>query len=145
VNQILELLREKNSLLEKFYLINKTEIECIADGDFKNIEKFYLDRENILGIIKLIDSKIDDSNKDSESIQNTESISEQHRVEITELLSFKKVVVEKILAQDLGILSQIDDEKSRIIKELASTRTNKKAIGSYKSNSSKVNRLDESF
>jgi hypothetical protein len=145
VNQILALLREKNSLLEKFYSLNRNEIQNITDQNFSNIEKFYQDREDILGIIRLIDRKIDESNNTADSLEEVDTVSDEIRIEMRELLSFKKAIVEKILSQDLGILSQIDDEKSRIIVELSKTGTQKKAIGSYKSKGKRNHRLDESF
>ncbi|MBT4761875.1 MAG: hypothetical protein HOO06_09285 [Bdellovibrionaceae bacterium] len=145
MNQILALLREKNSLLEKFYSLNRNEIQNITDQNFSNIEKFYQDREDILGIIRLIDRKIDESNNTADSLEEVDTVSDEIRIEMRELLSFKKAIVEKILSQDLGILSQIDDEKSRIIVELSKTGTQKKAIGSYKSKGKRNHRLDESF
>jgi hypothetical protein len=49
---IIELLKEKNSCLEKFYRLNEAELENFAANDFNNVERFYANREGLLMIIK---------------------------------------------------------------------------------------------
>jgi len=50
--------------------------------------------------------------------------------------------VQQILAQDLQILSVIEQAKSNIIKDLRQVQSAKKAVGAYKSGDA-PNRLDE--
>jgi hypothetical protein len=51
-------------------------------------------------------------------------------------------LVTRILAQDLQVLSLIEQAKSNIIKELRSVQAGKKAVGAYKS-PTQSNKLDE--
>jgi hypothetical protein len=57
-------------------------------------------------------------------------------------MNVKNDLVTRILAQDLQILSVIEQAKSEIIKELRQVQSAKKAVGAYKSGDAR-NKLDE--
>lgn len=139
MKSIAELLDEKNQYLEKFYRLNEAEIEKFTSGEFNNLESFYGSREGILALIKKVDEMIEDS---SEAANINESVTDDVKKIIFNCLKHKNKLVEKILEQDLRILSAIENEKSNIIKELSQVRTTKKALSSYKSGGPK-SRLDE--
>jgi hypothetical protein len=136
---IIDMLTEKNQCLEKFFRLNEAELENFSAGDFDNIEAFYATREGLLAIIKKIDDMIEKSN---DIPQESEQIEPQIKKAILESLQYKNDLVNRILEQDLRILSAIESAKSTIIRELTQVRSAKKAIGSYKSGQ-KNQRLDE--
>lgn len=126
---IVELIKEKNEYLEKFYNVNLEEISRFADGDFENLENFYQSRAALLDMISSVDRRIEESNVlDSEEVE----MSPEEKVVVIQELDFRNSLVHKILAQDLQALSFIEKAKSEIIKELAQVRSVKKAVSSYK-------------
>ncbi len=130
MNSILNLLTEKNHFLDKFSALNETEIMNFIDGDFDNLDAFYNSRERILGILSEIDLKIEE-----ETIFEADAAySPEEKKKIIYSLDYKNEVVKKILAQDLQILSLIEEAKSHVIKELTGVKASRKAHQSYKSN-----------
>ncbi|MCB0341319.1 MAG: hypothetical protein H6626_09505 [Pseudobdellovibrionaceae bacterium] len=139
MEQIIDLLEEKNRFLEKFYRLNESEILKFADGNFDGLELFYGERESILEIIGKLDGRIEES---SSAPVDPKFVSNVAKKQILSNIDYKNEVVSRILEQDLQILSFIEQAKSNIIRELSQVRAAKKAIGSYKSG--EVNRhLDE--
>lgn len=136
--QIVNLLNEKNHYLEKFYSLNENELGQFLRGNFDNLEKFYDTREKIIEIIRYIDAKIDKINLTMTGVAPEATI----RAMVQEALNIKDQYVEKIMEQDLQILSCIDRAKSEIIKELQVLKKGKKVVGSYKSKNYN-NRLNE--
>ncbi len=135
---VIELLNQKNHYLEKFYSLNEIEIQNFTVGNFDNLESFYHTREQILDIIKYIDVQIINSQSVPEFFLN----SAIDRKNMQEAIAIKEQYVNRIIEQDLQILSCIENTKSNIIKELQSLKKSKKAIGGYKSMQFK-NNLDE--
>lgn len=139
MQQIVELLTEKNQYLEKFYRLNEGEILSIAQGDFENLENFYQSRDGILNMIFKIDELVEKANA---GFDDSVQIEPSQKKSILLALDYKNELVNRILAQDLQILSCIESAKSGIIKELAQVRATKKALGSYKSGA-ETKTLDE--
>jgi hypothetical protein len=134
--RIITLLNQKNHYLEKFYSLNETELIRFAAGDFEGLEEFYQTREKILEMIKYLDSEIDKVDAGSHAP------SQEQKRELKEALAIKEEYVNRILSQDLQILSCIESAKSNIIRELQEIRRSRKAVGSYKSRI-QDRRLDE--
>lgn len=133
MTSIIDLLTEKNGLLEKFYKINEQALEKFLAGNFEGLEAFYEGREGLLTIIKKIDEKIESMNQiviDKSQIDNAIK-----RV-ILSALEYKNELVSRILEQDLKLLSAIEMEKSSLIKELTQVRTARKAVSAYGRNTS---------
>lgn len=127
---IIHLLTEKNQNLEKFFRLNEAELENLSMGEFSHVELFYANREGILAIINKIDEMIERSS----SVASPEvQIDPVAKKEIMRALHYKNDLVNRILEQDLKILSVIEVAKSNIIKELSQVRATRKALGSYKS------------
>lgn len=116
--------------MEKFYTLNEEELVRFLEGHFENLEKFYESRDCLLELVHKIDKKIEKINQNCFEVS---VVSDQQKREVLEAMSFKNDIVQRILAQDLQILSCIEEEKSRIIKDLKETKTVRKAIGAYKS------------
>lgn len=142
MNFLVELLDEKNEYLNKFYDLNEKEILNIEDNNFENLENFYTTRECLLQMIAIIDKRIDSMQSGVVSGDTLEQI-EKDRIKAC--LDKKNNIVQAILNQDLLILSKIEGEKSNIIKDLKQSKISKKAIGSYKSNTPKPNKVDEKY
>lgn len=126
MKRILELMEQKNHYLEKFYTINEGSLELFLKDQFESINEFYQQRENILEILKYIDKEI---------TKITESTTAENMYDVQKLreaLSIKDTYVEKIIEQDISILSCIESAKNLIIKELRDVKKGQKVISAYK-------------
>ncbi len=138
MTRIITLINEKNHYLEKFYSLNEKELKNFLVGSFESIEYFYNSREKILEIIKYVDAQTE-----QEQVRLAQQpASENEKLEIRRALLIKDQYVERILEQDLQILSCIEATKNSLIKELQGISKNKKAVGGYKQKSFN-HRLDE--
>ena len=127
--KLVELLDEKNQYLEKFFEINESELHSFADGNFNNVEVFYQSREKILDIVRCIDALVDDE----VTGLSDHAVTTHVRSEIQDLMDQKDRLAKQILAQDLRVLSAIEDEKSNIIRELKNTKQSRKVVNAYHS------------
>lgn len=126
MKRILELMEQKNHYLEKFYSINEESIELFLRDNFETITDFYNQRENILEILKYIDEELNkfSATSDNGSIYEVEKLKET--------LAIKDIYVQKIIDQDLTILSCIEAAKNSIIKELKDVKKGQKVVSAYK-------------
>ncbi len=139
MQEIIRLLNDKNGHLEKFLNFNEIELMNFFDGHFENLDHFYQAREVILNIISRIDELVEEA---QDLQEDNVQITDQQKREILQALEKKNNLVTEILSLDLQILSAIEAEKSRIIKDLSQVKMAKKAMKGYRSKS-KTNRLDE--
>lgn len=139
MDTIINLLKDKNYHLQKFHQLNESELINFAEGNFENLEVFYQSRETILDLIRCIDRLIDAA----AGAQGSEVVaSAQQKQQVLAAMNGKNDLVTRILAQDLQILSVIEQAKSNIIKELRGVQVAKKAVGAYKSGDA-PSKLDE--
>lgn len=129
--RLIQFLNEKNHFLEKFYSLNEKQISLLESGQFDEIEKFYNQREDLLKILKYVDSEIYKSHMDYKDMNGV--FNDDQKLEIREALRVKETYVKRILEQDLIVLSLIDEAKSQIIRELQGIQKTKKALAGYKS------------
>ena len=129
--RLIQFLNEKNHFLEKFFSLNEKQIALLESGQFDEIEKFYNQREDLLKILKYIDTEIHTAHMNHKEMSGT--FSEAQKSEIREALRTKEVYVRKILEQDLIVISLIDEAKSQIIKELQGVQKARRALTGYKS------------
>ncbi|MEK6774749.1 MAG: hypothetical protein AABY64_12470 [Bdellovibrionota bacterium] len=130
MTRILTLLNQKNHYLEKFYALNEKELSNFLIGNFDSIETFYETREKILEVIKYIDSEVEKTQDNV--IQATSPAFGTIRKRIADSFKVKNLYVEKIVQQDLEILSCIESAKNSIIRELQLLNRGKKAVTGYK-------------
>lgn len=144
MTRIIQLLTQKNHYLEKFYSLNEDELINFQIGNFDNIEYFYRTREKILETVRYIDDQISEAQNELPVSAGGEAmdVEPSTRQEVREHLAIKDEYVNRILAQDLEILSCIEKAKSEIIRELRDIRKNKKAFSGYKSGN-QAHRLNE--
>ncbi len=117
---ILELFKEKNHFLKKFFLHNEVHIQEFNTGNFENVEHFYDQRESLLELIEYINLKIEKTNF-------------SNLPEIEKIIKNNEILTQDILKQDIEIMSLIENAKSNIIKELQKLKTGRQAISNYKS------------
>jgi hypothetical protein len=141
MQRIVELLNEKNQHLQAFHQLNSEEMSKFEGGNFETLEKFYNSREALLEMIRAIDSMVDEAQSAIDPLMPIETDFKRH---VLKALDEKNDLVTQILVQDLQILSAIETAKSNIIRELSQVRSNRKAVGAYKSNEP-VNQLDEEY
>jgi len=139
MDTIINLLKDKNYHLGKFLELNESELLNFTEGNFDNLEVFYQSRETILDLVRCIDRLIEAAaNTQGDSPQ----VSDQNKKEMVMAMNTKNDLVQRILAQDLQILSVIEQAKSDIIRELRTVQAGKKVIGAYKHGEA-ANKLDE--
>ena len=139
MDTIINLLKDKNYHLEKFLQLNEGELLNFTEGNFDGLEIFYQSRETILDLVRCIDRLVEAA---AAAEQDTLSVSDAFKREMVSCMNMKSDLVTRILAQDLQILSVIEQEKSSIIKELRTVQAGKKAVGAYKSGDPR-GKLDE--
>ena len=138
MQKIISLLEQKNHYLEKFYSLNEDELINFSQGIFDTVEDFYKMRDHLLKMIKYLDSEVEKVQTDP-SVQ----ITAEGKAQVREALNIKDEYVNRILAQDLEILSCIELAKSNIIRELQEIRKTKSVMGKYKSGAQGHRRLNE--
>ncbi len=129
--RIVQLMTEKNHFLEKFYTLNEQQIIKLESGHFEDIETFYNKREDMINILKYIDSEINKSHLQHKDINGV--FAETDKRALRECMRVKEMFVGKILDQDMQVLALIDEAKTKIIRELQDVRLAKKAMAGYKS------------
>lgn len=130
--RVVQLLNEKNHFLEKFMSLNEKQISRLEKGNFDQVEQFYNQREDLIKIIKYIDSEINKAQM--LQAKQTLNLSEADRKLIKESLKTKDNYTSSILDQDMQVLALIDQAKSQIIKQLQEVRLGQRAMAGYKSN-----------
>lgn len=136
--RIITLLNQKNHYLEKFYSLNETELLNFVTGNFNSMESFYQMRDKILDMIKYLDKEVELA-----QLQMDSPVTPEVKAQVKEALAIKDEYVNRILSQDLDILTCIESAKSNIIRELQDIKKAKSAMGRYKSGRGTTRRLDE--
>lgn len=128
--RIVQLMTEKNHFLEKFYTLNEQQIIKLESGHFDEIETFYNKREDMINILKYIDSEINKAHLQHKDINGV--FADTDKRALRECMRVKEMFVGKILDQDMQVLALIDEAKTKIIRELQDVRLAKKAMAGYK-------------
>lgn len=128
------LMTERNNYLVKYFNLNEREMSLYRQANFDSLDAFYETRQAILEVVAELDRKIDE---DLMALTTQEVESQQEDMAL--LLSEKDSIIEKILDQDLELLSMIEKEKGRVLREFMEASLSKKAVGKYKSGTVKHN------
>ncbi len=129
MSKVIDLLKEKNYYLERFLEESRKERCRFKARHFDNLDSLYQKREQILHNIKSIDDRL---NKHCEG-DNPEFLNPPKKSEISQVLNMIKLNVRSIMEEDLQIISYIENERSKIIKEISQTREGRKVLNGYKS------------
>ncbi|MCB0394958.1 MAG: flagellar protein FliT [Bdellovibrionales bacterium] len=139
MQRTLVLLKERNHYFGKFKTINESELIRLSGGDFSNIDVFYKTRENILNMVAHLEDMIE---KRLNSNETEDDVTVEMKSILVETLKEKDRLIKTILAQDLEILDYIEKEKNKIIIDLKTLTTGRKALSAYQ-HSTPLHRLDE--
>lgn len=136
MEELIELFKEKNHFLKKFYLLNLKELENFSQNKFENLDFFYGQREKLIDIIGYIKAKID------KLADHKELQTHSKNVTIRAIEENNSTITRDILDQDSEILSIVENAKNNIIKELQKIKVGKKIVSKYKGFTNQ-NNLDE--
>lgn len=125
---VITLMEEKNTYLETFLDISERERKSFKARNFENLEGLYEIREDILENIRSLDRRIEKYSR--EVVPNT--LADVEKSKIKGLLGRKQFLVGKIMAQDLVMLSCVENEKSAIIKKMTSMRDGRRLLKAYR-------------
>lgn len=129
MKRVLELLEERNRCLEKFDQLNVSHIKAFQDGNFDKIDEFYSHREGLLEMIQKVEELVQGDLREPQHAQ-----AEQDEKAHLQLLLYKKeALVKTILHHDLEIIELIEQEKSKVIRDLLKLQKNRKNISAYHS------------
>ena len=124
---ILDLLKEKNFYLERFLEESRKERTSFKARRFENLEPLYKKREQILCNIQSIDDRINKICSKEEDLLNF-----PNKGEMKTVLAKIKDNVRYIMEEDLEIISCIENEKSKIIKEISQTKEGRRVLKGYR-------------
>lgn len=128
VDLIIQLLEEKNNLLRMFLEVSENERKSFKARNFENLESLYTHREELLGNIQSIDTRMDQYSEN----EDAQNVSHENKVILKKLLQQKQTLVNEILEQDLIILSCVENEKSSLIKKITSVRSGRRLVKAYR-------------
>ena len=128
MSKVIDLLKEKNFYLERFLEESSKERTRFKVRKFENLDSLYNKREQILQNIQSIDRRINMLCED----EGTEILNPPKKNEITLMLKKIKANVRAIMEEDLQIISFIEDEKSKIIREIGKTKEGRKVLNGYR-------------
>ena len=128
LGMVINLLEEKNSYLEKFLAVSEKERKSFKARNFDNLEGLYKLREDILENIRSVDRRVDQYSRGVAP----EALLDSDKEKIRALLASKQELVNEIMAQDLVMLSCVENEKSNIIKKMTGMRDGRRLLKAYR-------------
>ncbi len=128
INMIIQLLEQKNDLLQAFLEISECERKSFKARNFDNLEDLYRSREDLLASIQSVDKRVDTYS----GAQDASLVTAADKSAIKKLLNKKQVLVNEILQQDLVILSCVENEKSSLIKKITSVSSGRRLMKAYR-------------
>ena len=128
MSKVIELLKEKNFYLERFLEESRKERTRFKARHFENLDSLYNKREQILHNIQSIDVRISKICED----EGPEILNPPKKNEVSQMLKNIKTNVRYIMEEDLEIISFIENEKTKIIKEITQTKEGRKVLNGYK-------------
>jgi hypothetical protein len=128
MEMIIQLLEQKNNLLQAFLEISESERKSFKARNFDNLEDLYATREDLLGSIQSVDRRLDLYSSE----QDTNLVTTNDKSYIKKLLDKKQNLVNEILQQDLVILSCVENEKSSLIKKITSVSSGRRLVKAYR-------------
>lgn len=126
---VVSLLESKNRCLSRFLQISEEFLLAADQGDFSSLELFHQRRDQALKTIELYDRKIALVTERVPTPKERAAAAEQ----IRKILEIRDDIVREILNTDERISARIEQEKTRITQELASSRQNQSKIGKFRS------------
>ncbi len=125
---IIALLEEKNHHLQMFLEVSVNERKSFKARNFENLEDLYSMRESLLEGIRSLDKRIHQYSADIQ----TETLSDEHKTTIKNLMERKQALVNSIMTQDLVMLGCVENEKSNMIRKLTTVRDGRRLLKAYR-------------
>lgn len=123
---VLGLLQSKNRCLNRFLKITE---RFLSAKDLSALPAFEQERESILKALDLYDRKITGVVMGLTDLERTPELSKQ----VEDALETKHFLVNQILALDEKIIARIEDEKSRLVREMNQTQKTRDTVNKFKS------------
>ncbi len=124
---VLSLLRSKNRCLEKFLALSREFLD--AGAQVESLNSFESRRDATLKAIELYDRKLGEAISLITAIDRTPEMIEGVKRE----LARKESLVHQILDIDLRIIGKIEEEKNRLLQQVATARKGKEVLSRFKS------------
>lgn len=128
MEEVLHYLELKNQYYEKFHNITAKFLAQTAENRWDDMEFFVDNRERILNIIRSFDFKIASLFEAADLAERDLDI---YRPRVKQLLDQRAEWASRIVAQDLELISRIDEMKSDTIRELKRTVETSQHVGSF--------------
>lgn len=128
LGMVITLLKEKNAYLETFLEVSDKERKSFKARNFENLEALYAIREDILENIRSIDRRIEKYSRDMQP----DNLQDGDKQIIKTLLSQKQSLVNGIMAQDLVMLSCVENEKNAMIKKMTNIKDGRRLLKAYR-------------
>jgi hypothetical protein len=126
---VLSLLESKNRCLRRFLELSADFLRRAEQGDLSELDPFQTRRETVLRTLDLFDRKITEVVAHLSPEQRTSQLVRQVELALAE----KDDTVRQILIVDDKIIRRIEEEKTRIVRELASSEKSRSNIQRFKS------------
>jgi hypothetical protein len=126
---VLSLLESKNRCLQRFHDLSVAFLRDAEQGDLKQLELFHERREAAIRALNLYDGKINSIVASLPFEDRTPQLA--RKVEL--VLASKDEIVRQILVTDERIIRKIEEEKTKILKDINSTEKSRSNIGKFKS------------
>lgn len=127
---VIRLLNSKNRCLERFLTVSDEFLTLVEAGDFSKVEQFHKQRDRILRGFDLYDRKLSECIEKLPKLERTSELSRKAE----QALAIKDALVRKIAAIDAQIIEKIEQEKTRLTKEMSASQRTNAAMKKFKSN-----------
>lgn len=126
---VIRLLKSKNRCLQKFLELSTEFLASAEAGDLTRLDRFQVRRESTLKALELYDRKISTVVETLPSERRTSELIQA----VSELLAHKDQLIQMILTTDNRIMLRIEEEKSRLLREMASNMKANETVKRFKS------------
>lgn len=127
--EVIKLIESKNRCLEKYLLLTSQLLEDLEKNDYSTLNTIEVQRESVLKALDLYDRRINDELKNlSPDQKNSDLITQVNLLEQT-----RTQLIQDILDQDKKIISLIELEKIRLLKESNESEKSSQILKKFKS------------
>lgn len=131
MQDVIEYLEMKNHYYEKFYSVTTKLLDAASQNQWKDLNFFVDSRERILSILRSFDVKIEQA---MSKYRDNDRTLEAYRLKVKSLFQKRSEWAQRIVNQDLKLISAIDDFKTETIRELKTTLSTQQHLDSFNSN-----------
>lgn len=130
IPELLELLRARTTFLERI-LSHSEQFRLISETG-GGMENWLLKREKLFRTYELADSRIDWASR--QILESGERLPQTFRKSIENEMTRASILIQRIRQADEGVVLNIQEAQSRILKEISDSRAFADRLGRFKSN-----------